>query len=87
LRTFLVRSYGGNFPETFTPKGFYSKAQGQPRSGATLGLGLTTNLYPEGLRPIALCNPFGVDEAFYLSPRVRCATLGFGIKPLRGTDR
>jgi N-acyl-D-amino-acid deacylase len=43
----------------FTPKGFYSKAQGQPRSGATLGLGLTTNLYPEGVRPIACATPSG----------------------------
>jgi hypothetical protein len=74
----------------FTPKALYNTAQGRERSERTLGSQTPTRVVtPKGLhKEPALCNPFGVDAPRYmLSPRVRCATLGCGVQPLRGKDR
>jgi hypothetical protein len=42
----------------FTPKALNDKAQGQPRSGATLGY-MRRKLYAKGVAP-NVCNAFGV---------------------------
>ena len=71
---------------------------GSPRSGAPWVINAHI-LYTEGVIQFvdsviaaaltqALCNPFGVKTVLaLLLPRVRCATLGCGVQPLRGIRR
>src|SRR5262249_8663796 len=67
-----------------TPKGCISKPRVAQR---TLGTREATAIYPEGVVSPACFDSdakcvFAVVGASF--PRVRCATLGFGIEPLRG---
>src|SRR5215831_6172188 len=69
----------------FTAKRLYPTAQG--KRSATLGGGgaPSPTIYPEGVAQIRMYNPFGVKiGGGGPYPRVRCATLGCGVKPLRG---
>jgi hypothetical protein len=73
---------------SFTPKGLHIKAGG--RASRTPGNGHTPNTpTPKGLHKsaaLALCNPCRVDGRALPFPRVRSATLGFVVQPLRGKE-
>ena len=63
----------------FTPKALYNKAQGQRRS-ATLGANEKIPALRRRRYTTGLYNAFGVRATWGFSlPRVRFATLGFGI--------
>src|SRR5438094_775861 len=71
----------------FTPKGFHSAAQG--RESAPWEQAVTRGFYPEGVAQGPprgrLSNPFGVEISGPLvAPGCAFATLGCGVKPLRG---
>ena len=73
----------------FTPKALHSKAQGQRRSRATLGKDYEYSPYPKGVAPSVWYNAFGVKKSCGIDDPgcAEAATLGFGIKPLRGKSR
>ena len=80
VKVFDSCAHFGKDVNLFTPKGFHSKAQGQRRSRATLGLKATMIVYPEGVRPLGV-QPLRGSCRWAMFPRVRdfVATLGFGM--------
>src|ERR1700733_6299561 len=65
---------------SFHPEGVKSPSPGS-RSAPWVGGGSARIFNPEGVG----CDPFGVEnQKGGILPRVRCATLGFGMRPLRG---
>ena len=75
----------GTIAELPTPKALHSRAQGRERSERTLGTELGEEFNPKGVaqtvEPLS-----GFRFVGQRLPRVRCATLGFVVLPLRGTD-